>query len=40
MPVNGEKGGDSNGRIVYSGGTCTDSSVPSVEEKVTTEYET
>lgn len=39
MPVNGGKGGDSNGRIVHSGGNYTDISVPSVEaEKVTTEY--
>lgn len=39
MPVNGRKGGDSNRRIVHSGGTCIDSYVPSVEEeKVTIEY--
>ena len=39
MPVNGGKGGDSNGRIAHSGGNYTDISVPPVEaEKVTTEY--
>lgn len=41
MPVNGGKGGDSNGCIVHSGGNYTDISVPSVEaEKLTTEYGT
>ena len=40
MPVNGGKGGDSNGRIVHSGGNYTDISVSSAEEKVTTEYGT
>ena len=40
-PICGEKGGDSNGCIVHSGGNYTDISVPSVEaEKLTTEYGT
>ena len=40
MPVNGRKGGDSNGSIVHSGGNCTDISIPSAEEKVTIKYGT